>query len=113
MTIQTIWIKTFGRNPIIPEQDETAKLIDKFGCDKVYEIFYEASLLGFRKIKTLVEALDDKGNIKPKESSYNKEGKRSPTLGQGNQEYKKVLEEANKQPKWKPKGVTNEQNRDN
>ena len=29
-------------------------------------------------------------------------------LGQGEQDYKKVLEEANKQPKWRPKGVTNE-----
>ena len=70
--IQTLWIRTFGRNPLIPEQDETQKLIDKFGYDKVHEIFYEASLSGFRKIRTLVNALDDKGNIKPKESSWKK-----------------------------------------
>ena len=100
--IQTLWIKTFGRNPIIPEQDETVKLIDKFGYDKVYDIFYEASLLGFRKIRTLVNALDDKGNIKPKENS--KALGKSSTLGQGDQEFKKILEEANKQPKWRPKG---------
>ena len=105
MEIQRLWIKTFGRNPIIPEQDETVKLINKFGYDKVYEIFYEASLLGFKKIRTLVNALDDKGNIRPRDNSTEK---RSSTLGQGDQEYKKVLEEANKQPKWKPKGVTNE-----
>jgi hypothetical protein len=32
-----------------------------------------------------------------------KEEKKSSTLGQGEQDYKKVLEEANKQPKWRPK----------
>ena len=32
-----------------------------------------------------------------------KEPVKSSTLGQGDQEYKKVLEEANKQPKWRPK----------
>ena len=101
MEIQRLWIKTFGRNPIIPEQDETVKLIDKFGYDKVYEIFYEASLLGFRKIRTLVNALDDKGNIKPRENS--KALGKSSTLGQGDQEYKKVLEEADKQERWRPK----------
>ena len=32
-----------------------------------------------------------------------KEPVKSSTLGQGDQEYKKVIEEANKQPKWRPK----------
>ena len=103
-SIKSLWIKTFGRNPSIPEQDETQKLIDKFGYEKTYKIMYKANLDGFKKIKTLVEALDDKGNIKPRDNTPVK----SSTLGQGNQEYKKVIEEANKQPKWKPKGVTNE-----
>ena len=71
-SIQSLWIKTFGRNPSIPEQDETQKLIDKFGYEKTYDIMYQANLDGFKKIKTLVEALDDKGNIKPKESSWKK-----------------------------------------
>ena len=108
MEIQRLWIKTFGRNPIIPEQDETVKLIDKFGYDKVYDIFYEASLLGFRKIRTLVNALDDKGNIKEKESPWKKTEGTGRVIKPDNQEFKKILEEANKQPKWRPKGVTNE-----
>ncbi len=61
-----LWRKTWGRIPSFPERDETQKLIDKFGHDKTYEIMYEAQLLGFKKIRTLVNALDEKGNIKPK-----------------------------------------------
>ena len=96
-----LWAGTFGNVPKIPDRDDTTFLIDKFGLDKTYEIMYKATRLGFRKMKTLLEALDDKGNIKPKENS--KALGKSSTLGQGDQEYKKVLEEADKQPKWRPK----------
>ena len=64
--INVLWIRTFGRNPKIPEAEETEKLIEKFGYDKVYQIFKQATLDGFHKIKTLVDALDDQGNIKQK-----------------------------------------------
>ena len=96
--IKGLWIKTFGRNPSIPEQDETQKLTDKFGYKKTYEIMYQANLDGFKKIKTLINALDDRGNLKPKEDKFTKE----PTgrvIKEGN-EFKKVLAEANKQKKW-------------
>ena len=64
--INVLWSETFGRNPKIPEAEETEKLIEKFGYDKVYQIFKQATLDGFHKIKTLVDALDDQGNIKQK-----------------------------------------------
>lgn len=65
--IQNIWIRTWGRNPKIPEREETEKLITKFGEQKVTEIFRKAVLENFHKLSTLLNALDEKGNIKPKE----------------------------------------------
>ncbi|KKP74706.1 MAG: hypothetical protein UR73_C0037G0015 [candidate division WS6 bacterium GW2011_GWF1_35_23] len=32
--MQTLWIKTFGKNPSYPEREETEKLIEKFGENK-------------------------------------------------------------------------------
>jgi hypothetical protein len=64
--IYMLWIKTFGRNPKIPEVEETGKLIQRFGYDKVYQIFKSGTLEGFHKLKTLIDSLDENGNIKPK-----------------------------------------------
>ena len=65
--IQKLWIETFGRNPKIPEVEETEKLIEKFGFPKVKTIYREASLKGFKNLNTLINALDDTGSIKPLE----------------------------------------------
>ena len=67
--IQKIWIKTWGRNPKIPEYEETVKLIEKFGNGKVEKIFKKAVLDGFNKLQTLINSLDEQGNIKPKNES--------------------------------------------
>jgi hypothetical protein len=75
--VQKLWNSTFGRSPTLPEQDETQKLIEKFGYDKTYEIMYQANLDGFKKIKTLTLALDDNGNIKPRESGKENRAKNS------------------------------------
>ena len=72
--IQTLWIRTFGRNPKIPEIEMTEKFIEKFGEDKTYKIFKEASLSNFHSIKTLWENIDEQGNIKPK-TDLKKEGR--------------------------------------
>jgi len=64
--IQNLWIQTFGRSPKIPEIDETKKLIEKHGMQKVNEIYRQASLKGFKNLGTLIDSLDDKGNIKPR-----------------------------------------------
>lgn len=69
--IRTLWISTFGKNPSIPEQDETKKLLDKFGYDKIYKAMYEAKLKNFHSIRTLADSLDNDGNIKPKDGGGN------------------------------------------
>ena len=67
--IQKIWIKTFGRNPNIPEQDETHKLIDLFGIEKAEKILKGAVRKNFKSIFTLMEQLNPDGTIKPKEQN--------------------------------------------
>ena len=67
--IQSLWVKTFGRNPKYPEREETQKLIKKFGESKVYQIFKEATLSGFKNLGTLINSLDVEGNIRPKSES--------------------------------------------
>ncbi len=94
--IVMLWRKTWGRIPSFPERDETQKLLDKFGYDKTYEIMYEAQLLGFKKIRTLVNALDEEGNIKPK-GQENKA-----ILGQKDTEWKEVIKDAEKKERWRP-----------
>lgn len=72
--IQKLWATTWGRNPKIPEQQETEKLIEKFGIQKLYLIYKSASLKGFQNLDTLINALDDQGNIKPKGSKNGRNG---------------------------------------
>ena len=62
-----LWRSTFGSNPRIPERDISLLIIADFGWDRTYEIFYDAMLKGFHRITTLQDALDDKGNIRPKD----------------------------------------------
>lgn len=87
--MQKLWASTFGRNPKIPEIELTQELIDRFGYDKVYQIFKRATLDGFNKLTTLIEALDESGNIKPKQS-----GKVSPRGSIDFDKYRKELEQA-------------------
>lgn len=70
-SIRTLWISTFGRNPKIPEEEETETLIKKFGYERVKLIYKSASLRGFKNLNTLLEALDENGNIKPRENNGN------------------------------------------
>lgn len=72
--IQKLWIRTFGRNPKLPEIDETSLIIEKFGMDKTYLIMKQAVLNNFKSIKTLRESLDDEGNIRPKDRGKNPRG---------------------------------------
>ncbi len=70
--IQIIWIRSFKRNPSFVETEETEKLIEKFGMDKVKNIFREAGMKGFKNLGTLISSLDENGNIKPFEKGkYN------------------------------------------
>jgi len=63
----TLFLSTWGSPPKDPERIEVQKhIVDKFGWDRAYEIMYWSQLKGFHKILTLIEELDDKGNIKSK-----------------------------------------------
>lgn len=72
--VEELWAQTFGRKPNNPEKDETMKLIKRVGWNLnkplkqqvVYRIMYEGTLQGFKKIRTLVNALDENGDIMPK-----------------------------------------------
>ena len=92
--LQKLWITTFGRNPKIPEQEETEKLIRQFGLEKTHAVFKEASLKGFKNLFTLIQALDKQGNIKPKDFNNGKD-KRSPNFVSAEeleQDYKDLYE---------------------
>lgn len=92
--MQKLWASTFGRNPKIPEIELTQQLIDKFGYDKVHQIFKRATLDGFNKLKTLIEALDETGNIKPRNDSKPSNNRRKDyvTKDEYDQELKSLYE---------------------
>ena len=71
--MKKLWITTWGRVPKVPEQELTEELVGKFGLKKTHDIFKRAMLDGFFKLKTLVESLDENGNIKPKENNGTKQ----------------------------------------
>lgn len=64
-----ILIRSYGRSPTIPEREFIENLIMQFGGDKTLEIMKEARLRNFRNFKTLENAIDKNGNIKPKEEN--------------------------------------------
>lgn len=69
--IQKMWIKTFGRNPKIPEIEVTEELIKKFGEEKAEIIMKNGVRKNFQSIFTLIEQLNEDGTIKPKEKYGN------------------------------------------
>ncbi|NLH62295.1 MAG: DUF4373 domain-containing protein [Ignavibacteriales bacterium] len=70
--IQTLMIRTFGRNPTIPEQELIQnEFIRPFGWETTYRLFKEASLKGFKKLITLrdsIEIINNKPHIKEREN---------------------------------------------
>lgn len=57
--IQTLMIKTFGRNPTFPESELIqTDFLDKYGSETTYKLFKEASLKGFKKLLTLKESIE-------------------------------------------------------
>lgn len=69
----SIWITSFGRNPKIPEQEETQKLLDTFNYDIVKRAFRDGVLDGCKKLKTLIERINEKGEYIPFENSKKQE----------------------------------------
>ena len=68
---QTLMIRTFGRNPKIPELDLIKKHVDKFGIKKTTGIYKEAVLKGFNLLLTLDNALTEDGVIKERTNGSN------------------------------------------
>jgi hypothetical protein len=68
--IQLLWIRTWGRNPNIPEREETERLIQKFGDEKVLRIMRKSALRNFKNFDKLISCLDENGNIKELEYGH-------------------------------------------
>jgi len=60
--IQQMFIRTLGRNPKIPEAEETRKLINKYGNEQVYTVLKAASLRGINSFSYLLSQLEFRGN---------------------------------------------------
>ena len=66
VNIQSLWIRTFGRNPKPLEVLATERIIKRFGKEKIYTILKNGCEHNFNSIFTLEKNLDEQGNIKPK-----------------------------------------------
>lgn len=74
--IQQMFIKTLGRNPKIPEVEETQKLINQYGRENVHQILKVAALRGinsFNYLQSQLEISNGKLQLKP----YNGNGKQA------------------------------------
>jgi len=92
--MQTLWIKTFGKNPSYPEREETEKLIEKFGYEKVYATYRDAKLKNFKSLSTLINNLNENGDIKPLEKANGTSSSKSG--GRGNVTKEEVESELSK-----------------
>ncbi|KUG26705.1 hypothetical protein ASZ90_003446 [hydrocarbon metagenome] len=74
--IQQMFIRTLGRNPKLPEVEETEKLINQYGRENVHRVLKTAALRGinsFDYLQTQLEVINGKLNLRP----YNGNGKQS------------------------------------
>lgn len=74
--IQKMFIKTLGRNPKIPEVEETEKLIKLYGRENVHQVLKAAALRGinsFNYLQSQLEVINGQLNLKP----YNGNGKQA------------------------------------
>lgn len=74
--IQQMFVRTLGRNPKIPEVEETEKLIASHGRENVYQVLKAAALRGinsFGYLQSQLEVSNGKLHLKP----YNGNGKQA------------------------------------
>lgn len=64
----SLWRKIYLSAPGIVELDFTNDLIEKFGFKKAKRILYELREKNFKSVNTMKSAIDEFGNIKPKEN---------------------------------------------
>jgi hypothetical protein len=70
-----LWINIFRFNPGMVEVDFCERLIIKFGNNRAKTILYNLRKDNFHSIRTMEEALDEDGNIKPRDrSNFKAEG---------------------------------------
>ncbi|MBZ0182382.1 MAG: DUF4373 domain-containing protein [Melioribacteraceae bacterium] len=63
-----LWRQIYLSAPGIVEQDFTNDLIEKYGFKKAKRILYELREKNFKSVNTMKSAIDEFGNIKPKEN---------------------------------------------
>lgn len=74
--IQQMFVRTLGRNPKIPEVEETEKLIKLYGRENVHQVLKAAALRGinsFNYLQSQLEVINGQLNLKP----YNGNGKQA------------------------------------
>ena len=64
-----LWINIFTHNPGLVETNFTKKLIDKFGYKKAKNLMYELRRNNFHSVRTMEDAIDKNGNIKPRDDA--------------------------------------------
>ena len=74
--INTLWIRTFGRNPNIPEYEETEKFIKKYGYDTAYKTYKAGAIRNIKSLGYLMSNIDANGNLIP----YDKKPKQEEIL---------------------------------
>ena len=62
--ISKLWIKTFGKLPNLIEYEETQKLINEFGKEKVEKEFREAIINGAKSLRYVINALTNSNGVK-------------------------------------------------
>lgn len=71
--IRNLWIRTFGRNPKQPEFEETERLLQKYGYDKIFETFKKAALRNIKSLQYLLDNVDPDFNL----ISYNEKNNKT------------------------------------
>ena len=66
-SIINLWIRTLGRNPNIPEYEETENFIKKYGYEQAYQTYKAASLRSIKSLSYLMSNIDSKGCLIPYE----------------------------------------------
>ena len=65
-TARLLWISIFTNNPGVVEKEFVAERIKAKGFPYARKLFRDFRELGFHKVRTMKDALDENGEIKPK-----------------------------------------------
>jgi len=88
--IQKLFIKSFGRNPNIPEQTETAKMIERFNYELMDKAFKDGVYDGCKKVKTLISRINEKGIYIPFPKNEDNQSNAINIIGKGKREITRI-----------------------